>query len=468
MTLPAEPLAWAVKAFRDERVIAYALYRRYLAGDHPIAFATPKFRSAFGSLFEAFSYNRCGTVVDAHADRLRVAGFGANDDEGPSPIAQQAEDLWNANEMDVRQGQVEVEAFGLGDGYVSVEVHPDTGDVVLWPQRPENIRVHWDGNRPGVIDLAAKQWVEDDRTYLNLYFVDRIEKYRSRTRTPNSTPTGAGQYEPYQPEGDTAWPMPLNIDDTVPIFHVANNARINSYGESEIGPILRLQDGLNKTLMDMLVTMEFAAFPQRILINVDVEDDAAVESIQRFQAAVDRMLTLTGSSDKAPSIAEFTAANIQQYLDVAESWDVRISRITKVPVHYLTMNSDFPSGRALRMAETPWVAKLEDRQQARGGVYAAMLTYGLRLQGETVAPGDIRVNWEPASPLSEEDVWEIALLKQSAGMPFAAILREMGYEPEQLAAILEEKAQAVSEAQRVFDAGRVPAGFDDDDEGEAA
>ena len=45
-----------------------ALYRRYLEGNHDLQYATQKFRQAFGRLFDTFAYNRCATVVDAHAD----------------------------------------------------------------------------------------------------------------------------------------------------------------------------------------------------------------------------------------------------------------------------------------------------------------------------------------------------------------------------------------------------------------
>jgi hypothetical protein len=474
----ANALAWAVKAFRDDRANLYREYRQYLAGDHPLAFATPKFRSAFGQIFREFAYNRCGTVVDAHADRLRVAGFGSSDDDArrearergeqlddtTQTVAQLAQDLWDANLMDIHEGSVEVEALGLGDAYLLVEVNPITGAVQVWPQEADLVRVHYDPDQPGVRDLGAKAWHdEDEHMRLNIYFKNRIEKYRTLQRARSGMPSSIKAFEPFQPDTDTAWPVMLPFDDTMPIFHLANNGRINRYGESELQNVLRLQDGLNKTLMDMLITMEFAAFPQRVLINVDVEDDATADTIQRFQAAVDRLMVLTSSGEgKPPSISEFTAANITQYLDVAESWDVRISRVTKVPVHYLTMQGDFPSGAALRMAEAPFTAKIEDRQRAFGAVYTSAIEYGLRLQNVPVQPGDLRVNWESAAPMGDEDTWSLAQQKRDVGMPFPAVLREMGYEPEQIQQVQEEK-DAETEAMAIADFGG-----DDREEGRVA
>ena len=482
MTLPVDSLAWAVKAFRDERGMLYAKYRRYLAGNHPLEFATPKYESAFGRLFDAFAYNRCRTVVDAHADRMKVAGFGSDDDDkrrealeagaetdpAATTLAQLAEDLWNANQMDVREGEIEVEAFGLGDGYLLVEVDPEGGAVYFWPQNPEQIRVRYDDARPGRIELAAKAWLdEDERMRLNLYFTDRIEKYRTVQRAPSGMPTSPRAFEPYTPEGDTAWPMPLNLDDTVPVFHFPNNGRINGYGASELGPVLPLQDALNKTLTDMMLAEEFAAFPQRVLINVDMEAEGAVDQVQRFQAAVDRLLVLMGTNDgKAPSIAEFTAANLKQYLEIAESWDVRISRASGVPVHHLMQTNAQDSGVKVRLAEAPFIAKLEDRQAAFGAVYAAAIAYGLRLQGVDVRPGDVRVNWKPAAPLGKDEAWDVSLKQKDAELPFEQRLKELGYEPEQIATIRAMKERDDARAFALV-GDMAPADDEDDTEGVA-
>ena len=50
----------------------YALYRAYYDGQHRLAFATDKFRDAFGTILRSFADNLCPTVVDAVADRLEV------------------------------------------------------------------------------------------------------------------------------------------------------------------------------------------------------------------------------------------------------------------------------------------------------------------------------------------------------------------------------------------------------------
>ena len=445
MPLPADPLAWAVTAYRDGRNTTYAMYEDYLAGRHPLAFATSKFRSAFGRTFETFAYNRAEAVVDAHADRMQVTGFGADD----AALAQQAHAQWMANRMDVREGHLEADAFGLGQGYVLVERHPESGAVHYWVQPPASIRTHWSDDVPDTVDLAAKTWRDESgHQRLNLYFPDRVEKYISTNRAPSGIPVSATAFRRHK-AADEPWPVFFAIPDTVPIFPVANNGRTNSYGVSELRHVLPLQDALNKTVMDTLVAMEFAAYPQRVVTGIQQPDDETKDAIRRFEAGVSRILTLYGDNVR---LGEFSSANMAQYLAVVEFFDTAIARVTKVPVHYLSMSGGIPSGRALRIAEAPFTKKLIDRQRAFGGVLGAAVSYGLRLTGMDVPAGALRVNWEPAAPISDEDVWDLILAKRRANMPLMAALREAGYDPDQVRAIQRELLIETGLGERAADA----------------
>ncbi len=444
--LPDDPLKWAVNAFKDGRNDTYARYERYLAGEQPLAFATEKFRSAFGRLFEAFAYNRCGAVVDSHADRLQVAGFGADNDA----IAQRAQEQWDDNLMDVQEGHIEADAFGLGQSYLLVEKHPTTGAVYYWVQHPANIRTHFSEDVPNAVDLAVKTWqTEEKHQRLNLYLPGRIEKYISRNRAPSGMPSHPGAFERYESD-ESPWAFALNVPDVVPIFPFANNGRTNSYGVSELRNVIPLQDALNKGVMDMLVAMEFAAYPQRVMIGVDPQTEDEQAAITRFEAGVSRILTLFSPDAK---IGEFSAANIAQYLSVIEFFDRAISRVTRVPLHHLTDIASGTSGRTLRVAESPFTKKIEDRQRAFGVPIASAVSYGLALDNVAIVPGELRVNWEPAAPLSEEDQLDMAVVKDAIGWPFEAILREMGRDTDEIAKIMAEKKTAADEAMREFNRG---------------
>lgn len=440
-------IKWAIDAFRDGRNDRYDKLQRYIQGDHPLMFATPKYESAFGKRFAPFNYNRCEMAVDAHTDRMRVTGFDSND----PAISQKAIDLWNLNRMHERDNYLFGDAFGLGDGYLIVEKSPHTGKVNMWVNTPQTMRVHWSETDPDTIDLAAKVWYDDEKyCYLTIYTPGEVEKYISKQRAPSGMPRSHTAFERREVAGEP-WPLKLDVPDEVPVFHIANNGRANSYGVSELRSVVPLQDALNKTVTDMIVAMEFAAFPQRVLMGVDVpQTDEEKALVAAFESGLTRVWTM---SDPTAKIGEFSAANIMQYIAVAEYFDKSVSRVTKIPVHWLGMTTEIESGRARQVAEAAFVAKIKDRQRSYGHTLADAASYGLRLDGMAVAPGDIAVEWESAESSTEQDELDKMLAKQSLGFALETIMRQEGYSPDDITTILEEKRRAEDEAMRAFSRG---------------
>ena len=442
-----DPIKWAIDAFRDGRNDKYDRFQEYINGDHPLAFATPKYESAFGRLFREFSYNRCEMAVDAHTDRMRVSGFDSND----PALSQAAIDLWDANRMHQRDNGLFNDAFGLGDGYLIVEKSPVTDEVNMWVNSPQSMRVHWSETEPDVIDMAAKVWYDSEKyCYLTIYLPGEVQKYVSRTKSPSGMPRSTGAFVMREVEGEP-WPLKLDVPDQVPVFHIGNNGRANSYGVSELRSVLPLQDALNKTVTDMMVAMELAAFPQRVLMGVDVpRTDEEKALVAAFESGLTRMFTL---SDPQAKIGEFSATNIMQYIAVAEYFDKSVSRVTKIPVHWLGMTTEIESGRARQVAEAAFVAKIEDRQRAFGHMLGEAISYGLRLDGMAVNPGDIAVEWNSAESSTDQDELDKMLSWQSLGLALPTILSREGWSPEDIERAMQEKREVADEAMRQFSRG---------------
>lgn len=453
-------LAWAVAAANDQALAArYDRFAAYYDGDHDLSFASPKYETAFGRLFRDFSYNRCAAVVDAHADRLFVESFDCAE-EADDAAEEAARLIWRANRMDRRQDEVYTESLTMGDAYLLVWPDPETGMPTLWPQRAREVRVRYSDETPGLVTMASKAWrTDDDRIRLNVYLPDRIERWVTEgTRKPGQ-PLDARLFVPWQDDG--AGPVVPNPWDAVPVFAFANNARTGEMGRSELRDVLPLQNALNKSLMDLMVTQEFAAFSQKVIIGIETDPDPYASAdpvaaagneaqLRNFALGVDRILTI---ADPAAKIAEFSAAALQQFTEVAEGWDTRISRTSKVPVHYLSLSGNFPSGRALRTAEAPFVAKLEDRQRAFGNVWEDAMRLALRMAGMPTPDEEFSVVWRSAAPMAEEDSWDIVLQMVAAGIPVeVAVKEELGWDDDQvarLAAALDSARAAESLAMMV-------------------
>ena len=445
-----DALAWAVGAFRNvDQAARYHLSARYLDGDQALAFSTLQYDSVLSRIFAAFAYNRCMSVVEAFTSRLDIEGFTADDET----VAERAMEVWDRNEMPGRINELMVEGFSAGDSYL-LTWPDDEGRATIWPQQAAHIRVHYSDERPGLVTAATKTWtLHDGRMRLNVYTPNLIERYVTRTKAYSGIPASSRAFEPYEDDAPAITTHPWGI----PVAHYANNGRTGAYGRSELRDVIPLQDAINETLTDMLVAIKLMAYPQRVILGMDNPDPGAGEAIQKFVAGMSRILTLSGGA----SIDQFMAADLAQFVNVAEFLDLCVARVSKVPVHYLTLSGSFPSGRALRTAEAPFVAKLEDRQRSIASTVEDAMTTALAIEG-VPDPAGLTVVWASAAPLAQDDIWEIAIQKRAAGLPFQQILIEAGYQPDEVDAIQAMVADAGEVAVRAFNAGAF-SGDDDTD-----
>src|SRR5688500_3341951 len=331
------------QAIEDLRISSrrYARLERYYNGVHELSFATEKFQNAFGTQFREFAMNLCPAVCDAVKDKLKITGFGV--DEGPPNAAIRAARIWSANRMDLRSGEVHKEVLKNGDAYVIV--WPDrNGRAMIFPNSAASIAVSYDEESPGRIKHAAKFWRAGDKhTRLNLYFPDRIEKYVTAKPSEGLLPE-ASEFvpaittpnAPAQPGLAYAKALDRHVVHNpfgvVPVFHFANNADIGMPGRSELEAAIPIQDGLNKSVLDMLVAMEFSAFRQRWVAGIEVELDADGKAVPPFKSGVDRLWV---AQDPNSKFGDFKEAELDQFLKVKDSFRIDIASVTGTPLHYL-------------------------------------------------------------------------------------------------------------------------------------
>lgn len=425
-----------LKSFLDvirARQLDYALATDYYYGRHRLAFATEKFRNAFGTLLKAFSDNLCAVIVDTVADRLQVTGFASED--GAASVSEAADVIWRLNRMDRRSGETHIEALRAGDAYLIV--WPDAnGAPRLYPQAGHLCAVEYADEMPGEIIRAAKCWQDSlKRWRMNLYYPDRIEKYATEPATSADFPSGIGVFKPFNLDGE-AWPL-LNPYEQVPIFHFANNASTGSLGRSELADVIPLQDGLNKSVTDMLVAMEFVALPQRWITGLEVENDELTGQPKAlFVPGADRIWNVAAPDAR---FGQFDSANLGMFVTVQEAFRVELARVSRTPLHHLMPTaSSFPSGEAMKTAEQPLLAKIKDRELAWGNVWEDVMQFALQING--VQTESLICNWRDPAPRNERDQAETLLLKQQLGVSDAQLLREAGYTEEQIVAFAVERA----------------------------
>jgi hypothetical protein len=436
----------ALTDFRD-RASRYERTERYYNGEHDLKFATEKFENTFGTLFREFALNLCPVVCDAVRDKLRITGFSVESgrrNAGSLPASDQNEDtqagslrsdtrrIWHRNRMSTRSGEVHKEVLKTGDAFVIV--WPDAqGLARIHPNRAANISVTYDEDAQGLISRAAKIWhTADKRVRLNLFYPDRIERYISKEKSEGPIPEASGFVPFVQGARFSVSPAAKkqaeactlnNPYGVVPIFHFANNADLGNLGRSELEAAIPVQDGLNKSVLDMLVAMEFSAFRQRWAAGIEVDYDAEGKAVQPYSAGVEKLWV---AGDPNARFGDFEAADLDQFLKVKDSFRVDIASVTGTPLHYFLQQArEFASGESLKQSGTRFLAKVRDRQESFGQVWADAMSFALRIEGD---PGtQLLTEWEDPSPMTERERLENLLLKRQLGLPVEHALIEAGY-----------------------------------------
>lgn len=442
----------ALKALKA-RNSQYIKYERYYCGVHPLNYQSEQYKDNFSRMVDEYAENLCPAVVDSITDRLVVTGFTQEGEDDGGPISRAAWDIWRQNRMDEVANGVHTEAVKAGDAYIVV--WPDVLDqtVRLWPQDANGMTVYYN-EATDQVEWAAKWWIGDDKFgYLTLYLRDSVEKYKTNNKVDStgfiSKAVGLTLFE--------SVPHPY---EQVPVFHFANNARINHWGNSELRDVVPIQDALNKVVCDMLVDSEYGAFPQRWATGLSIKVDPATgkPAEGQFKASRDHLWT---TASKDANFGQFEVANLDQMLNVQNRFKEAIADVAGIPTHYLRMAStgEWPSGESLKTAEARFVSKIRKRQVSFGNVWEDIMIFALKLQGKAMT-GRLNTVWTQASPRSEVEAASVSVIKGQLGIPNSQLQKELGYSDEEIQRFASEKEKeaeaAMERQQRLFDQGGIP------------
>jgi hypothetical protein len=379
------PEWWLLRLLRrlEQRQPELREWERYYEGKQPLAFASQKFYDAFGSRFPAFTSNFCSLVVEGGAERLTVQGFRFTDPAGDRDVWE----LWQENDLDAGSQLAHIEALIKGTAYALVE--PQAGDVpIITVEDALDCIVESDPRNRRKRRAGLKRWVDDSgQLVVVVYLPEGVYKYRTQARwgpeyaswdwgQPQLEPGeftestlrlwSAAGFETYQAPGDESWPLP-NPLEVVPLVELPNRPRLRKGGQSDIAPIMSNQDAVNKYRCDALIASEFAAFPQRYLLNFEPDTDPDTgRTVEPFRAAIDRLWVVPPPDPElgegpAPSFGQFSAASLEPYQAMIGLEVGHISSISRLPYHYLlgTPQALPPSGESLKSSEAGLEHKTE-------------------------------------------------------------------------------------------------------------
>ena len=177
------------------------------------------------------------------------------------------------------------------------------------------------------------------------------------------------------------------------------------------------------------------------------------------------MLAFTGGEKDdthPPAIGQFPAADLNQMVAVSQHGAQLMAVTTGTPIHHFLPTQEGPStpasGESQKTSDFKLQSKVEDRQESFGDTLSRAMEFALKIHDEDFAPevtdetmvgaeGEIRldVNWKDLRPRNEKEQWEVAKIKQTAGVPWQQLLIEMGYTEMQIEKFKIQKKENASE-----------------------
>jgi hypothetical protein len=408
----------------DSRWARMRVYEDYYNGKHPMAFATAKYREAFGSLLQTMSDNWCRVVVQSSARRLKVQGFRF----GPESSADDAAwAIWQANGLDAQASMVHTEAIKLGEAYWLVEPPANGGEPRITCEHPrEMIVATAPGDRRQRV-AAYKKWIDDRDgfAYSTVYLPGSVVKYRS-TKPVKGTEKIAWEPRP----GD---PGAVNSLGVVPVIPVCNEPTMLSGGQSDLAPGIPIQNAIDKLCADMMVASEFAAFRQRVMTGVeDPGDDPKTGQPISVKFAVNRLFTV---EDPQAKVYDLAASDLSNYISAIEMFIQHLAAQTNTPPHYLLAKMLNISGDALTAAESGLVFKCDDKKEPFGEAHEEMMRLAFKAKKDEKRAGamDAETIWKTSERRSPAQIADAAVKKKDVGVPWEQNMVELGYGPVEIA-----------------------------------
>lgn len=418
---PLSPDWWVARLHKQltERQPALQELQDYYSGEHPLPHLQEKARREFRRLLKMARANYMQLVVDAVVGRLQVMGIRMSSTEDAPDV--RAWDIWQANRLDADSRLVFAESVKLGTSYMLVEPNKaDPSMPIITPEHPSQTIIEY---RPGSRRIKAaglKSYLDDWTGDLmaTLYLPGRVYVYSAPHR-----------------EGilDVRWelkdegPNPL---DEVPLVEYANRPQMLEPGTSEIAGVTDIQDRINKTLADRLMTQEYGAFRQKWATGIEIPLDENGRPVEPYKAAVDRLFTNENPDAK---FGDFNATDLTPLLSAVRDDIKDVGAISSTPPHYLLGDMVNLAAEAIKAAEAGLISKVRDHMLYKGESVEDTNRLALKAAGDT-RPADhsSEVVWKNPEFRTEGELVDALTKMKTLGVPEEALWERWGASPQEI------------------------------------
>lgn len=430
----ASPLWWLTRLHAQilNRRVEVDFYDAYYRGDFPLPWLPAQAAGEFKRILQMTRSNYMGLVVDSKAERIQVEGFRVGGGESADDDLWR---IWQANDLDSDSDQAFLEALIGGCSYLLVAPNPTdaTTPLITVEHASQAIVEYEPGSGRRTPAAGLKVWTDDwtGRTLATLYLPDRLYKFQGSAAL--AVPGNPWELRRgFSLDGE---PNPLRV---VPLFELPNNPRLLTGGVSELADLTDIQDRINKTIADRLITQDFGAFPQKWATGYPSED-ADGNPTPPMDIGRDRMVTTEVAET---SFGQFEAAALDPYSS-AKREDVKdIASRSRTPAQYLLGEMSNVNGETLKASESGLIAAVKQRRRHFGEGLERAMRAAQTVAGLPVT-ADLETIWSNPEFRTEGELTDAVLKRRAGSLISVRQAREdLGYTATQISRMEAEDATA--------------------------
>lgn len=361
--VPLSPEWWLARLYKQlvARREMVDFFSDYYAGEHPLPWLAPQAREEFRRILKMTRSNYMGLVCDATTERLAVEGFRFGDDANADKDTWR---IWQANNLDSDSDMAWLEALISGMSYFHVAPNMDDAKTPhIWVEHPSQAIVE---HMPGTNRRKRKAGLKvyDDDWTQQIHAVLQVDGLLYKFKAPRPQGGSVSDHLDWserevateQPNGQRKNPLKV-----VSLIEVSNNPRLLKGGVSELYDVTDIQDRINKTIADRLITQDYGAFPQKWASGWPDEDEDG--NPNQIDIGRNRMVTSEVAETK---FGQWDGAELDPY-SAAKREDVKdIASRTRTPAQYLLGELSNVNGSTLQAAESGLVSKVRQRMRPFG------------------------------------------------------------------------------------------------------
>lgn len=442
-SIPLSPNWWLKRLFKElvDRRDSVEFFNDYYTGNHPLPWLAPQAREEFRRVLKMTRSNYMGLVCDAQVERITIEGFRFGDD------AVADKDTWRifqANNLDSDSDMSILEAAIKGNSYLQVAPNPkDAKTPFIWVEdASQAIVAHEPGTNRRVRVASLKVWDDDwtQQIHATLQLDGYIAKYKA-TRPKGGVTTENIDWEEREVKGEGLNGHRTNPLKVVSMIEVPNNPRLLTGGVSELYDLTDIQDRVNKTIADRLITQDYGAFPQKWATAWPEEDEDG-NPTPGIDVGRNRMVT---TEIKETTFGQWTSAPLDPYSN-AKREDVHdIASRSRTPAQYLLGDMSNVNGETLKASESGLISKVKQRRRPIAEAFEEAMRIARSAAGLT-GDSDARMETIFSNPefRTEGELADATVKKLGAKIITLRQAREdLGYSATQITRMEEEDAAAL-------------------------